>query len=278
MRDWTERHIIELIRSEWNNLKKLLGDMGNLEDLKGNVLKILGRGSYVKKLINWGINYLTASMELHVLPYKANRGDITHVEYTYYSLLPVLSFSLGAVYDYSYSRVEGKPDFLFCDDITFNDAGFGFSLPSEGIPEPLKEFMLNMATIFGGGDSGVRNLAQKPPVGSAYAYNFRGESKQVYIATGSDAYFLSSLKYKNANYSGDGLNYYKLFLDKVLSDRSFGDQFIITTEKLEPKEASELYFKIFYTPSTAFTKNATETFSIKKIDLYELFSKFTNKK
>ena len=275
MREWTERHFIELIRKEWTKLKN--GDEGgNLEELQGNSLKILGRGSYVKKLINWGIGYLRASMELHVLPYKANSGDITHLDYTYYSLLPVLSFYLTSVSDYEYSRVEGKADFIFCDDITFNDAGFGFSLPTEGLPETIKDFILSVATIFGGGDSGVRNLAQKPPVGTAYAYNFRGESKKVDIRTSGDPYFLSSINYNRKDYGGDGLNYYTLHLENALSDRSFGNKFVITTEKLEQKDGRELYNKVF--TAQGVTKNTTETFSIKKIDLYDLFSKFTKKK
>lgn len=242
----------------------------DLSGLKGSYLKIFGRGTHVKNLQSWGLGYLVADITMVSLPHVKYKGDIFHEDYTYFGSESLLAFSMISVSDYSVSKVEGKPDFLFLNELSTVRGGFGFDVPSN-LPEPLKEFLTNIRTIFGGGDSGVYKINTEVPNGRLYAYNFRGEKKNVTI-NDEGPYFLNKIYFKNKEYGNyNGVHAYSLYMKEVLEDRAFGSNIIITEVNMEPEEAREVYQHVFQTMS-GFVTTGTYTYSIKQVDLFKLLN------
>lgn len=266
MRDWTERHIRELIKKTYREIRD---DSGNYkkkeaEELKGSYMHILGRGAYVKHLPTWGIGYLMGDIKFVTLPHKKYSGGVGS-PYEYFGTEPILAFSLISVSDYSHSKVEGKPDFIFMNPLTKVKGGFGFHVP-DTLPGPLKDLATMLATLFGDADNGVYDIDTQVPNTTLYAYNFRGERKTVTI-TGVSPGYLNTIYFRDTKYGGytaGGTETYALHMSDVLEDRSFGSDLIFTTAEMTPETASQIHQEVF--------NHGTDnrTYSVKHVDLFKL--------
>ena len=264
MREWTERHIRELIKKTYREIR----DDGkykkkDIAKLKGSFMKILGRGAYVKHLPTWGIGYLIGDLKFVSLPHVKFSGGATASDYFYYGTEPILAFSLTSVSDYSHSRVEGKPDFIFMNGLTKVKGGFGFYVP-ETLPGPLRDLATALASLFGDGDNGVYSIDTQVPLSTLYAYNFRGESKTVEVHP-AGPYSLTSVNIRDTKYSGyTGTEVYGLYMSDVLEDRSFGTDLIFTTAEMSSEVARQIHQEVFDNTTD------TRTYSIKEINLFKL--------
>lgn len=262
MRDWTERHIRELIKKTYREIR----DDGNYKnnkkagELKGSYMDILGRGAYVKHLPTWGIGNLLGYLKFVILPHNKYSGG-AGTPYEYYGTEPILAFSLTSVT--GYSHVEGKPDFIFINDRTRVKGGFGFNVPAT-LPGALNDLATMLATLFGDADNGVYLLDTDVPLGTVNVYNSSGERKTAYISTGG-SYDIHNVYLRDTKYtSADTINAYHLDLSDVLSDRSFGTDFIMTTAEMTPETATQIYQEVFNEDTK------TRTYSIKHVDLFQL--------
>lgn len=262
MRDWTERHIRELIKKTYREIKD---DKGNYkkkeaEELKGSYMHILGRGAYVKHLQTWGIGNLLGYLKFVILPHKKYSGGVGS-PYEYFGTEPILAFSLTSVT--GYSHVEGKPDFIFINDQTRVKGGFGFNVP-DTLPGPLKDLATLLATLFGDADNGVYLLDTDVPLGEVNVYNSRGERKSAYINP-AGAYTMNNVYIRDTKYTRAGpSSAYELNLSYVLSDSSFGTDFIMTTAEMTPETASQIYQEVFNHDTD------NRTYSVKHVDLFKL--------
>ena len=261
MREWTERHIRELIKKTYREIR----EDGNYkkkdaEQLKGSYMHILGRGAYAKHLPIWGIGNLLGYLKLVILPHKKYSGGIGS-PYEYFGTEPILGFSLTSVT--GYSSVEGKPDFIFINDRTRVKGGFGFNVPAT-LPGPLKDLATMLATLFGDADNGVYLLDTDVPLGAVNVYNSSGEQKSAYIST-ANSYDLNNVYLRDTKYtSANAINAYYLNLSDVLSDRSFGTDFIMTTAEMTPETARQIYQEVFGNDTE------TRTYSVRHVDLFKL--------
>ena len=261
MRDWTERHIRELIKKTYREIR----EDGNYkkkeaEELKGSYMHILGRGAYVKHLTTWGIGNLLGYLKFVILPHKKYSGGVGS-PYEYFGTEPILAFSLTSVN--RYNHVEGKPDFIFINERSRVKGGFGFHVP-ETLPGPLKDLATVLANLFGDADNGVYLLDTDVPLGEVNVYNSSGERKSAHISLGS-VYDLRNVNLRGTNYTNaGGINTYNLDMSEVLSDRSFGTDFIMTTAEMTPETASQIYQEVFNHDAD------NRTYSVKHVDLFKL--------
>ena len=262
MRDWTERHIRELIKKTYREIKD---DKGNYkkkeaEELKGSYMHILGRGAYVKHLPTWGIGNLLGYLKFVILPHKKYSGGVGS-PYEYFGTEPILAFSLTSVT--GYNHVEGKPDFIFINDRTRVKGGFGFNVPAT-LPGPLNDLATMLATLFGDADNGVYLLDTDVPLGNVNVYNSSGERKSAHIST-AGSYDINNVYLRDTKYtSAEALNAFYLDLSEVLSDRSFGTDFIMTTAEMTPETARQIYQEVFNNDTE------TRTYSVRHVDLFKL--------